>query len=161
MGEANAAPVLRGWRLLATPLAERVGARTDLRREGEIRAIGVSNATPEPIAYRHHGQLDADQENSNAGPRQWSGATLTKCAGAARRSHLRRGGAPRRSERQRRAGRVELAAITRAVDAWPACVRRGVRACSSTSHASRARLARGRGDARHRRRPVSLSTAPR
>ncbi len=51
------------WQQDATPVEERMGALEELRQEGKIRAIGVSNASPELIAeYAKHGTLDTDQE---------------------------------------------------------------------------------------------------
>jgi methylglyoxal reductase len=51
------------WQDSTTPIEETMGALMDLKREGKIRAIGVSNATTEQIAvYRAVGPVDADQE---------------------------------------------------------------------------------------------------
>ena len=51
------------WQDDATPIEERMGILMDLKKEGMIRAIGVSNATVEQMEeYRAYGQLDADQE---------------------------------------------------------------------------------------------------
>ncbi|MCF0234568.1 MAG: aldo/keto reductase [Thermoguttaceae bacterium] len=46
-----------------TPIADAMGTLEDLRREGKIRAIGISNATPAQFdEYCAAGSLDADQE---------------------------------------------------------------------------------------------------
>lgn len=51
------------WQDPTTPIAETMGALMDLKAEGKIRAIGVSNVTTEQMdAYRAAGQLDSDQE---------------------------------------------------------------------------------------------------
>ena len=51
------------WQDPTTPIAETMGTLMDLKREGKIRAIGCSNATPAQMdEYRAAGQLDADQE---------------------------------------------------------------------------------------------------
>lgn len=51
------------WQDPTTPIAETMGALLELKKEGKIRAIGCSNATPAQMdAYRAAGQLDADQE---------------------------------------------------------------------------------------------------
>jgi methylglyoxal reductase len=51
------------WQDATTPIEETMSALLDLKREGKIRAIGVSNATIEQIAeYRAVGPVDADQE---------------------------------------------------------------------------------------------------
>lgn len=51
------------WQDETTPIEETMGTLLDLKREGKIRAIGVSNATVEQIeAYRRVGPLDSGQE---------------------------------------------------------------------------------------------------
>jgi aryl-alcohol dehydrogenase-like predicted oxidoreductase len=51
------------WQDATTPIAETMGALLDLKREGKIRAIGVSNASLEQIEeYRAVGPVDTDQE---------------------------------------------------------------------------------------------------
>ncbi len=51
------------WQDPTTPIEETMGALLELKREGKIRAIGVSNATVEQMdEYRKAGPLDADQE---------------------------------------------------------------------------------------------------
>jgi methylglyoxal reductase len=51
------------WQDPTTPIEETMSALLDLKREGKVRAIGVSNATTEQIeVYRATGPVDADQE---------------------------------------------------------------------------------------------------
>ena len=51
------------WQDETTPIEETMTTLLDLKREGKIRAIGVSNAKVEQIeAYRRVGQLDTCQE---------------------------------------------------------------------------------------------------
>jgi methylglyoxal reductase len=51
------------WQDSTTPIEETMGALMDLKREGKIRAIGVSNATIEQVAeYRAVGPVDTAQE---------------------------------------------------------------------------------------------------
>jgi aryl-alcohol dehydrogenase-like predicted oxidoreductase len=51
------------WQDATTPVAETMGALLDLKREGKIRAIGVSNASIAEIdEYRRQGAVDTDQE---------------------------------------------------------------------------------------------------
>lgn len=51
------------WQDPTTPIEETMRCLLDLKREGKIRAIGVSNATPEQIEeYRRLGEVAADQE---------------------------------------------------------------------------------------------------
>ncbi len=51
------------WQDPTTPIEETMGALLELKREGKIRAIGVSNASVEQMdEYRKAGPLDADQE---------------------------------------------------------------------------------------------------
>ncbi len=59
------------WQDATTPIAETMGALLDLKREGKIRAIGVSNATVTDIEqYRRLGPVDSDQEKFNLLDRQ-------------------------------------------------------------------------------------------
>ena len=54
------------WPDLETPFEETARALEDLRREGKIRAIGVSNFSPEQMeAFRAHALLDAVQSPYN------------------------------------------------------------------------------------------------
>lgn len=51
------------WQDATTPIAETMAELLRLKQEGKIRAIGVSNATPEQMQrYCAAGPLDADQE---------------------------------------------------------------------------------------------------
>ena len=51
------------WQDSTTPIAETMQALLDFKREGKIRAIGVSNATVEQVEeYRRHGPVDSAQE---------------------------------------------------------------------------------------------------
>lgn len=51
------------WQDETTPIEDTMRTLLDLKREGKIRAIGVSNATVEQIeAYRRIGPLDSGQE---------------------------------------------------------------------------------------------------
>lgn len=52
------------WQDVTTPIAETMATLMDLKREGKIRAIGVSNATAAQMEeYRQVGPVDADQES--------------------------------------------------------------------------------------------------
>ena len=54
------------WQDPTTPIEETMQTLMDLKAEGKIRAIGVSNATIEDMdKYSQFGQLDADQEKFN------------------------------------------------------------------------------------------------
>ena len=54
------------WPDLETPIADTAGALKDLRREGKIRAIGVSNFSPAQLdAFRRRARLDAVQPPYN------------------------------------------------------------------------------------------------
>lgn len=69
------------WQDDDTPMAERMGVLMDLKREGKIRAIGVSNATPALIdAYREFGPVAADQEKYSMLDRAMERTNLPKCA---------------------------------------------------------------------------------
>jgi len=51
------------WQDGTTPIADTMATLIALKKEGKIRAIGVSNATPAQMdAYRTGGQVDASQE---------------------------------------------------------------------------------------------------
>lgn len=51
------------WQDATTPIEETMTTLLDLKREGKVRAIGVSNATVEQIeAYRRLGPVDSGQE---------------------------------------------------------------------------------------------------
>lgn len=69
------------WQDDATPIEERMGALEALKKEGKIRAIGVSNASPEQIdTYRRFGQVDSDQEKYSMLDREMEKTNLPKCA---------------------------------------------------------------------------------
>ena len=69
------------WQLDSTPIEERMHTLDALKKEGKIRAIGVSNATPEQIdAYQKFGQLDADQELYSMLDRKMATTNLPECA---------------------------------------------------------------------------------
>ncbi|MBL0728134.1 aldo/keto reductase [Piscinibacter sp. HJYY11] len=51
------------WQDSTTPIAETMDTLSDLKAKGTIRAIGISNASPEVLReYLKHGQIDAVQE---------------------------------------------------------------------------------------------------
>ncbi|MEX2213375.1 MAG: aldo/keto reductase [Phycisphaeraceae bacterium] len=51
------------WQDPTTPIADTMSALLDLKQQGKIRAIGVSNATSQQMQeYRDVGPLDSDQE---------------------------------------------------------------------------------------------------
>lgn len=69
------------WQNDATPIEERMTTLEALRKEGKIRAIGVSNASPEQIdEYNRFGQVDSDQEKYSMLDRQMEQFNLPKCA---------------------------------------------------------------------------------
>lgn len=69
------------WQDDSVPIAEKMGVLEELRQEGKIRAIGVSNATPEQIdEYAKYGQVDSDQEKYSMLDRQMESTNLPKCA---------------------------------------------------------------------------------
>jgi methylglyoxal reductase len=68
------------WQDDSTPIEERMGALEDLKRQGKIRAIGVSNATPEQIDdYKKFGRVDSDQEQYSMLDRKMGKTNLPKC----------------------------------------------------------------------------------
>lgn len=68
------------WQDSTTPIAETMGCLMDLRAEGKIRAIGVSNASPEQIdAYRALGPVHVDQERYSMLDRELETANLDYC----------------------------------------------------------------------------------
>jgi aryl-alcohol dehydrogenase-like predicted oxidoreductase len=68
------------WQDDSVPIEEKMGVLEDLKKEGKIRAIGVSNASPEQIdRYREFGQVDADQEQYSMLDREMEEANLLKC----------------------------------------------------------------------------------
>lgn len=69
------------WQDCEVPIEERMGALEELKQEGKIRAIGVSNASPEQIAeYQKFGQLDSDQEKYSMLDRKQETSNLPLCA---------------------------------------------------------------------------------
>ena len=68
------------WQDPTTPIAETMGALLELKQEGKIRAIGVSNATAEQMdEYRAVGPLDTDQERYSMLARQMDDGQLAYC----------------------------------------------------------------------------------
>ena len=68
------------WQDATTPIAETMGVLLELKQEGKIRAIGVSNATPAQMdEYRKVGPLDVDQEKYSMLDRQMDAAQLPYC----------------------------------------------------------------------------------
>ena len=69
------------WQKDSVPVEEKMGVLEALEQEGKIRAIGVSNASPEQIdQYRQFGQVDADQEQYSMLDREMEQSNLPKCA---------------------------------------------------------------------------------
>ena len=65
------------WQDATTPIAETMGTLLELKGEGKIRAIGVSNATVEQMdEYRKAGPVDADQERYSMLDRAMEGGQL-------------------------------------------------------------------------------------
>ncbi len=59
------------WQDATTPIEETMQTLLDLKQEGKIRAIGISNVTPAELeAYRQVGQLDSVQEKYSLLDRQ-------------------------------------------------------------------------------------------
>lgn len=68
------------WQGDDTAIQERMEALEELRKEGKIRAIGVSNATVEQIqAYSAFGQVDVDQEKYSMLDRNMEHTNLPFC----------------------------------------------------------------------------------
>lgn len=68
------------WQEDATPIEERMTTLEALKKEGKIRAIGVSNATPEQITeYQKYGLVDSDQEKYSMLDRKMEKTNLKKC----------------------------------------------------------------------------------
>ena len=68
------------WQDATTPIEETMGALLELKQEGKIRAIGVSNATVEQMdEYRKAGPLDADQEKYSMLERKLDETQLPYC----------------------------------------------------------------------------------
>ncbi|WP_428263136.1 aldo/keto reductase [Haliangium sp.] len=69
------------WQDATTPIADTMGTLMDLKAEGKIRAVGVSNARPEHLdAYRAVGPVDSDQESYNMLDRRVEAKTLPYCS---------------------------------------------------------------------------------
>lgn len=69
------------WQKDATPIEERMTTLEALKKEGKIRAIGVSNASPEQIdEYNRFGRVDSDQEKYSMLDRDREETNLPKCA---------------------------------------------------------------------------------
>lgn len=69
------------WQNDSTPIEERMITLEALKKEGKIRAIGVSNATPAQIdEYKKFGQVDSDQEHYSMLHRPMEETNLPKCA---------------------------------------------------------------------------------
>ena len=68
------------WQDRTTPIAETMETLLNLKREGKIRAIGVSNATIEQMdEYRRIGPLDSDQEKYSMLDREIEAEQLPYC----------------------------------------------------------------------------------
>ncbi len=68
------------WQDPTTPIAETMGTLLELKQEGKIRAIGVSNATIEDMdEYRKAGPVDTDQERYSMLARQMDDGQLAYC----------------------------------------------------------------------------------
>jgi methylglyoxal reductase len=69
------------WQDSTTPVAATMHTLMELKKEGKIRAIGCSNATPEQMGeYRAAGQLHVDQELFSMLDRKHQRANLPYCA---------------------------------------------------------------------------------
>lgn len=69
------------WQDPETPIADTMGELLRLKKEGKIRAIGCSNATPEQMdEYRAVGPLDSDQEKFSMLDLQRREDSLPYCA---------------------------------------------------------------------------------
>jgi len=69
------------WQDSTTPIAETMEELLKMKKEGKIRAIGCSNATPAQMdEYRELGPLDSTQELYNMLDRQQEQTTLPYCA---------------------------------------------------------------------------------
>jgi aryl-alcohol dehydrogenase-like predicted oxidoreductase len=68
------------WQDSTTPIEETMTALVDLKRQGKIRAIGVSNASVEDIRqYQRLGPVDADQEKYSLLDRGQEAALVPYC----------------------------------------------------------------------------------
>ena len=70
------------WQDATTPIEETMGTLLDLKQEGKIRAIGVSNATIGQMdEYRKIAPLDSDQEKYSMLDREIDSEQLPYCEG--------------------------------------------------------------------------------
>jgi aryl-alcohol dehydrogenase-like predicted oxidoreductase len=68
------------WQDPTTPIGDTMAELEKLRDEGKIRAIGVSNATPEQMnAYLAAGRIDSDQEKYSMLDREREADNLPYC----------------------------------------------------------------------------------
>jgi aryl-alcohol dehydrogenase-like predicted oxidoreductase len=68
------------WQDETTPIEDTMRALMDLKREGKIRAIGISNAMPGQMAdYRRIGPVDSDQEKYSMLDREQEAGLLPYC----------------------------------------------------------------------------------
>lgn len=69
------------WQDSTTPVAETMDALLELKKQGKIRAIGVSNVSPETLAeYLQHGPVDAAQERYSLIDREIEQTLVPLCA---------------------------------------------------------------------------------
>jgi aryl-alcohol dehydrogenase-like predicted oxidoreductase len=69
------------WQDSTTPVEETMGALLDLKKQGKIRAIGVSNVSPETLAeYLRYGPVDAAQERYSLIDREIEQTLVPLCA---------------------------------------------------------------------------------
>jgi aryl-alcohol dehydrogenase-like predicted oxidoreductase len=69
------------WQDDTTPIEDTMSVLMDLKSQGKIRAIGVSNADSRQMdEYRRFGQLDADQEKYSMLDRQMENGQLEYCS---------------------------------------------------------------------------------
>jgi aryl-alcohol dehydrogenase-like predicted oxidoreductase len=68
------------WQDPTTPIEDTMACLLDLKKEGKIRAIGVSNATPGMIdEYRRLGPVDVDQEKFSMLDRKLEPTNINYC----------------------------------------------------------------------------------
>ena len=68
------------WQESTTPIADTMATLPDLKRQGQIRALGASNASVEQLdAYRRAGTLDVDQEKYSMLDRAHEADLLPAC----------------------------------------------------------------------------------
>ncbi|MFS2203577.1 aldo/keto reductase [Variovorax sp. Varisp36] len=69
------------WQDSTTPVEETMDALLELKKQGKIRAIGVSNVSPETLAeYLRHGPVDAAQERYSLIDREIEQALVPLCS---------------------------------------------------------------------------------